>query len=169
MTIRRLRWLIHSGIAFGVLGLLAVVIGLFGNVPEMKVQPKLQTHDARMPLPPPGTVTIEQPTPVRFFDVADARAVASGRVYYGYYCLPCHGTTGDGRGPVGESYHPAPRDLRAPGIHARANDQLRHAMFTGTGHQLENNGPRILQITIPPEHAGPLIAHVRTLGITTTR
>jgi len=170
MTARRLRWLIHGGIAIGALGLMAVVIGLFGNVPEMKTQPKLQTHDARMPPPPPGAVTVDPPPRVRFFEPTDTRAVTDGRVYYGYYCRHCHGPDGDGRGPVGESYHPVPADLRQPLATTRSNQRLLRAMTTGTGHQLEHDGPRILHFTIPPEHAGPLIAYVRTLEtITTTR
>ncbi|MCL2700202.1 MAG: hypothetical protein FWE88_00750 [Phycisphaerae bacterium] len=163
MNTRRLRRLIHVAIAAGTLGLGAVAIGLFTHVPEMKTQPKLQTHAARMPLPPAGAVTVERPAPVRFPDPADTRPLASGQVYYGYYCLPCHGQTGDGRGPVGESYHPVPRDLRSAAIQARTNKQLLRAIAEGTGHQLENDGPRILHLTVPPQHAGPLIAYVRTL------
>ena len=52
-----------------------------------------------------------------------------GRVYYNYYCVFCHGDNGQGDGPVGYSYMPAPTDLHAPKIVAdvRRRPDARHA------------------------------------------
>lgn len=156
----RLRWIINGGILAGLIGLSLVVWGLFGDVPRMLEQPKLRAFDAKMPLPPEGAVPVETPAPVTFVK-GDAENLARGKVYYGYYCMQCHSEKGDGRGPVGESYHPAPPDLGSQKIQAYSDEQMANAIFNGAGHQLENNGFHVLRDTVPPQHVGYIVAYVR--------
>jgi mono/diheme cytochrome c family protein len=43
---------------------------------------------------------------------AGSKDVAQGRKYYLRYCASCHGTNGDGQGPVAKSLKEQPADLR---------------------------------------------------------
>jgi len=159
----RLRWVINGGIVAGLVGLSLVVYGLFGDVPRMLQQPKLRAFEAKMPLPPEGAVPVEMPAPVVFVK-GDAANLARGKIYYGYYCVQCHGDNGDGHGPVGESYNPAPPDLASPKIQAYSNEKMVDAMLNGTGHQLENDGFHVVRDTIPPQHIGYVVAYVRAFA-----
>ena len=140
----------------------------WGN-PHMNVQAHLREYDARMPVTPPGAVAVEEnPWDVPTQAAAQARVnplapatpqtLSAGRIYYEYYCLPCHGTNGDGHGPVGESYVPAPTDLRAPRLANYSDGQLLRAMLTGTGHS------PVLQRVVHPQHRWPLAAYVKSLS-----
>jgi mono/diheme cytochrome c family protein len=42
----------------------------------------------------------------------DKKTLAKGSRYYRQNCMPCHGVTGDGRGPTGQWVNPHPRDYR---------------------------------------------------------
>ncbi len=51
---------------------------------------------------------------------ANADSVAQGKEYYTTLCVPCHGETGKGDGPVGITLNPRPADLSlhaVPGVH----------------------------------------------------
>jgi len=53
----------------------------------------------------------------------DNQSVAAGQNLYTTYCVPCHGITGLGDGPVGLTINPKPADLRQhaiPGVHTDA-------------------------------------------------
>lgn len=50
----------------------------------------------------------------------NADSIAAGEGLYQENCLPCHGATGDGDGPVGRTLNPPPADLTLhtqPGVH----------------------------------------------------
>jgi copper transport protein len=50
----------------------------------------------------------------------NAASIAAGQALYQTNCLPCHGETGNGNGPVGLTLNPRPADLTvhtAPGVH----------------------------------------------------
>lgn len=49
------------------------------------------------------------------FALSDAAVVARGKVVYDTYCLPCHGATGAGDGPVTTRGYPEPPSLTAGG------------------------------------------------------
>jgi len=42
---------------------------------------------------------------------ATAKSIAMGRALFMTYCLPCHGATGKGNGPVGKIFETEPADL----------------------------------------------------------
>jgi mono/diheme cytochrome c family protein len=48
-----------------------------------------------------------RPNPIQ----PDETSVAAGKELYATYCVPCHGTSGQGDGPVGLSLNPRPADL----------------------------------------------------------
>ena len=140
--------------------------------PRMRIQPNVHTYQAEVPPMPAGAVPVSTPDAAPNARVpsdaetevpsgmaaASAESVARGRVYYQYYCVFCHGETGDGNGPVGQSYVPRPSDLRAPRVGAFSDGDLLRAMLAGTGHA------PVLERVVPGEHRGPLMHYVRTLG-----
>lgn len=139
------------------LGALAAGYLMFGgDNPRMIEQPHLRGYDMRLATLPAGTVTLERPAKVAFVP-STPQTLARGKVYYGYYCLACHGHRGDGNGPVGESYLPKPADLRRPQVGSYSDQQLLDAMIDGTGHE------PAMAYTVRPEHRGYLVAYVRSL------
>ncbi|MEK7327156.1 MAG: cytochrome c, partial [Chloroflexota bacterium] len=63
---------------------------------------------------PPEQVGLVNPIP------PNADSVAEGKQYYTTLCVPCHGETGKGDGPVGLTLNPRPADLSlhaVPGVH----------------------------------------------------
>ncbi len=109
--------LIAAGMAF-VLGVCALCWWLVFSGPRMKVQAHVRAFQAVMPPTPAGAVPVGDPLPAPLTAESTAamtnplaptpKNVARGKTYYSYYCVFCHGEAGDGRGPVGESYDPAP-------------------------------------------------------------
>lgn len=120
-----------------------------------------------MPNMPPGTVptTGRAETLVAATDTAGMNPMQmseanmeNGSVYYGYYCRMCHGTIGDGNGPVGQSYDPKPTDLRSASVQGMPDGQLYSAMLHGVGHD------SVMVQTVLPEHRWPLVMYVKMLG-----
>lgn len=67
----------------------------------------------------PPAATNGQANPV----LPDARSVAAGQALFSNYCVPCHGETGKGDGPLGLTLNPRPADLTyhaIAGIHTDA-------------------------------------------------
>jgi mono/diheme cytochrome c family protein len=46
----------------------------------------------------------------------DPQSVARGKSVYLQNCAPCHGTTGEGNGPLAREYDPPPTNLVASGV-----------------------------------------------------
>jgi hypothetical protein len=134
----------------------------------MKDQPHILSYQYQMPLPPKGIFPVEPdknsfPSPSRLRmmrnplpDTKENRE--KGRIYYNYYCVFCHGESGQGNGPVGNSYMPKPADLHASKILKMTDGELFRAMLTGTGHD-----PVLLRI-IPSQHRWYLVLYARELG-----
>ena len=141
---------------------------VFLTGPRMLVQPNLRTFRAPAALPPSNSVPVQvaaEPLPT----ADEARTLTNpvpdtagnrrrGRVYYEYYCLACHGTAGDGAGPVGESYVPVPADLRVRVPQIPGDGELLRRMLTGTGHA------PVLERVIAPEERWYLVRYVRQFG-----
>lgn len=137
--------------------------------PHMIAQPHVLSFERKMPLPPEGIVPVERdyktpPSPARAAALENPLPVTKenisrGKVYYGYYCLFCHGENGNGHGPVGQSYMPRPVDLRASGIREEKDGILLRKMLMGPGHE------PVLSRVIPPDHRWYLVLYIRTLGI----
>ncbi|WP_243369930.1 cytochrome C [Geotalea sp. SG265] len=147
-----------------------IVAGLFCLVlykgPRMTVQHHFRAYQTVQPPPVEGTVpvnlpeqlpteesaaTVRNPLP----DTAENRQ--RGRVYYDYYCVFCHGKKGAGNGPVGESYMPAPADLRSQRIANYRDGDLLRNMLLGIGHE------PVLERVVPPKHRWYLVLYVRSL------
>ena len=134
--------------------------------PRMTVQHHVREYQMIMPDRVAGTVTVVPP--IRLPSPAEAARLnnplpstgenlARGQVYYQYYCVFCHGDTGAGDGPVGQSYIPKPADLGSKKIAAYSGGGLLRAMLTGIGHE------PVLERVVPPEHRWYLVTFVRSL------
>ena len=156
--------------------LLAIVIlpllfaGLFGYVlykgPRMTVQHHIREFQMITPGRAAGTATVVPPDrlpPAAAGDAlknplpANADSLARARIYYQYYCVFCHGDSGAGDGPVGQSYVPRPADLRSEKIASYSDGELLRAMLTGIGHE------PVLERVVAPEHRWYLVLLVRSL------
>ena len=135
--------------------------------PRMLVQAHIQAFQAPMPPPPRGVLAAESPIPLPSAQEAvgltnplasNMTNLERGKVYYGYYCLACHGADGAGDGPVGQSYVPRPKDLRTARVRAFSDGELLRAMLTGTGHE------PVLERVVAPEHRWYLELHVRSFA-----
>lgn len=147
-----------------------VAAGMFGLVlykgPRMTVQHHFRAYQTVQPPPVEGAVPVHMPEQLPTEDeAASARnpiAVTDGnrergRIYYDYYCAFCHGKEGAGNGPVGESYVPAPADLRSRRIAGYDDGKLLRAMLMGIGHE------PVLERVVPPKHRWYLVLYVRSL------
>ena len=144
--------------------------------PHMLVQENIRAYQAMMPPPPKDSVPLDRAEELPSQQAAatmsnplppTAENVAAGRTYYGYYCLSCHGQLGDGAGPVGQSFIPAPGKLRSAGVRAMSDGQLLLASLTGAYHSPavpEKNLMPVLQYTVRPQHRWYVVLYVRSLG-----
>jgi mono/diheme cytochrome c family protein len=154
-----------AGVFFAAATMTALYLMFSG--PRMKEQPKLVPYRmALAPLPDGVVPLVDYYTPVP--SAADAVGLANpidpnatnlerGRVYYGYYCGFCHGTKGDGEGPVGQSYMPAPPDLRSQKVGRMTDGELCRAMLAGTGHE------PVLEYTVDADKRWYIVMYVRHL------
>jgi hypothetical protein len=147
--------------------LVGMMLCLTSCGPRMYDQASIRPYSREMPAMPAGTTpskgrsvtlalkaseTSKNPLPATKENIGD------GRIYYGYYCLMCHGEKGDGDGPVGQSYIPKPADLSSPAVKALSDGQLYRKMLTGVGHD-----PVMIE-TVLPDHHWPLVLYVRTFA-----
>ncbi|MFQ6132387.1 MAG: c-type cytochrome [Armatimonadota bacterium] len=135
--------------------------------PRMKRQPSMRPFEQPMPEGPTQSIprggaaipTAEEAAALRSPIAPSQRALARGRLYYGYYCQACHGEDGRGHAPVGESYYPAPTDLSRAEVQSKSDGELYRAMVVGTGHE-----PTLAYI-VPPERRWLIVLHVRELAL----
>ena len=133
--------------------------------PRMQVQPYYLPFETEMPMPPEGIVPIEiwpslppeNPMTEATPPETTEENLKRGRIYYHYYCLFCHGVTGDGNGPVGQSYMPAPTNLHSDKVQQAGDLELLRAMLTGRGHE------PVLERVVPPDHRWHLVLYLRHL------
>ena len=139
---------------------------LLVTAPRMTVQQHVRDFQMIMPGRPAGTATVVPPdtlpsaaeaASLKSTLQANAENLTRARVYYHYYCVFCHGDSGAGDGPAGQSYAPKPADLRSQKIAGYGDGQLLRSMLTGIGHE------PVLARIVPPEHRWYLVLFVRSL------
>jgi len=175
MTNRRFKLIAGAVVILGGLVGLAAGVALMTG-PYMLDQPSVRAYEARMPMPPEGTVPVqplptlppaEQARSLKNPIPATEANIARGKVYYQYYCVFCHAANGDGNAAVGQSFVPVPTDLRSPKVQAYSDGELLRAMLTGPGHKpaAPYAGPTpVLEYTVLPEHRWYLVLFVRSLS-----
>jgi mono/diheme cytochrome c family protein len=125
--------------------------------PRMKHQPSLKTFKALPRLPSPESVPLNSTayTANATFPDATKKNLESGKVYYGYYCIFCHGGDSKGNGQVGISYVPKPANLTTDSIRKFSNEHFLWAMLNGAGHS------PVLERVISPEYRGYIVVYVK--------
>ncbi len=84
--------------------------------------------------------------------------LARGKELFGIFCVPCHGESGAGDGPVGKKYVPTPADLRAGSPAMRLSDgQLFVVVSSGSG------GMPAFRSDLSPVERWRIVAFLRTL------
>jgi mono/diheme cytochrome c family protein len=118
---------------------------------DMWSTPSVRPYETPMPPTVAGTVpTAGTPgyaparAKVAALSVADRARLA--RMSYRRYCAHCHGAAGDGRSIVGESFDPAPPDLRAAAVQGIADEDLFDLVTGGSGKM-----PPLAAIATPEE------------------
>jgi mono/diheme cytochrome c family protein len=81
-----------------------------------------------------------------------------GKELYGIFCVPCHGDSGKGDGPVGRKYVPTPADVSPTGHGSHHSDgQLFVVISRGSG------GMPAFGADLSPEERWRIVAYLRTL------
>jgi len=85
------------------------------NQPSIKPQePPINTYPAdSVPVGGPWTKVADRDAAdgIKNTQAASKASIANGRALFMIYCLPCHGETGKGNGPVGKIFEAEPADL----------------------------------------------------------
>ncbi|MBI4461160.1 MAG: cytochrome c [Acidobacteria bacterium] len=91
------------------------------------------------------------------YSLEDHEALQRGEFVYRNFCLPCHGATGRGKGPVVLRGYPAPPSLLANRASGLKDGQMFHIITYGQ----RNMSPHATQIS--REDRWKVILHIRTL------
>jgi mono/diheme cytochrome c family protein len=99
---------------------------------DMMNQPSIKPQEGEMPAAPQRSVPVGG-YPTRIKDrlhawrlanpvAASTESIARGRQFYTIFCVPCHGDSGKGDGPVGNKFPVQPMDLTNEFIQKQAFD-----------------------------------------------
>jgi hypothetical protein len=141
----------------------------FSCFPRMRDQPSIKPHERDLPEAPEHQVPWESPVAPPLSEAEatamqnpvspTGEAVSLGRIYYGYYCLMCHGEKGNGEGPVGASYVPLPTDLTSVDVLGQPDGELARAMVMGRGHE------PVLETTVSLEKRWYILHYMQKLAV----
>lgn len=121
---------------------------------------------ATLRTPPPGAIprglppivfTSDAAALVNPFSSEDRRALERGAVVFSNFCVPCHGTNGQGEGLVVKHGYPAPPPLSREQTRQKTDAQLYQILTNG-----QNTMPSYAS-QIPREDRWKVILHVRAL------
>ena len=86
--------------------------------------------------------------------------ITRGKAVYLTYCAQCHGYNYDGKGTVGQSFHPLPTDLRSPQVQSKPDG----ALFKSVSYGVPGGRQPALHTTITINDRWHVIAFVKSLG-----
>jgi mono/diheme cytochrome c family protein len=104
------------------------------------------------------TAGIDLRAPVNMTESAE---IARGKAVYLTYCAQCHGYNYDGKGTVGQSFHPLPTDLRSPEVQSKPDGEL----FQTVSYGIPGGRQPALQTTITIDDRWRVVAYIKSLGI----
>jgi mono/diheme cytochrome c family protein len=104
------------------------------------------------------TAGIDLRAPVNMTESAE---IARGKAVYLTYCAQCHGYNYDGKGTVGQSFHPLPTDLRSPEVQSKPDGEL----FKTVSYGIPGGRQPALQTTITIDDRWRVVAYIKSLGI----
>lgn len=73
------------------------------------------------------------------------KSLARGEYLYKGFCLPCHGPSGEGDGPVVEKNFPTPPSLKSRAIRNFNKARIFHAITVGAGNMPEHGSQLTIQ------------------------
>jgi mono/diheme cytochrome c family protein len=82
---------------------------------------------------PRGTLSGEDEGDENPFTAGDPAALERGAVIFNTFCVPCHGTKGEGDGLVVQHGYPAPPSLSSPGTRSMSDADVFAAITSGIG------------------------------------
>jgi len=91
----------------------------------------------------------------------DEATLIRGRAVYFTFCAQCHGPAYDGNGTVGQSFSPAPTDLRSARVQAAPAGEL----FKSVSYGIPGGRQPALETTVTVTDRWSVIAFVRSLGV----
>jgi mono/diheme cytochrome c family protein len=84
--------------------------------------------------------------------------LSKGKDLYGIFCVPCHGVSGKGDGPVGKKYVPTPADLHAGSpVSGLPDGALFVFISSGAG------GMPAFRADLTPDERWHVVVYLRTL------
>ena len=95
-------------------------------------------------------------------DSRDPTTIEAGRSQYFLYCAQCHGRYHDGNGPVGQSFHPLPSDLRSKDVQSTPDGVFFKEISYGIQKPDARQPP--LATTISVLDRWRIVAYVKSLG-----
>jgi len=141
------------------------------QVGRMWETPAVRPHEAPLPVMAAAAIpasggellyrSADPATLAAPFDLADPQTIAQGQQGYRYYCIQCHGVNMDGYGTVGQSFAPAPGDLRSTRIQNLPVGVIFHEISYG----IPGGRQPPLASTITPDERWQIIAFVKSLGV----
>lgn len=139
VKLRRIKKYIIAALVLALIFFAAAVYLILAG-PRMEFQYKIKTYESVFTPQAEGSVPVEIRGRLPEDNAANPlkmskEAIDSGKIYYSYYCLFCHGSNGYGNGQVGQSYYPKPSDLHMAKIKSYSDAALFRAMLTGIGHE----------------------------------
>jgi len=117
-------------------GLLAIAAVGFAQQSKDKSKEAQETEPAPAPIPADAAAKKNpvKPTPEN---------LAEARKLYGYHCAMCHGTSGDGKGDLGQDMKLNLRDWRDAGTISKYSDgELFYIITNGRGKMVGGEGDR---------------------------
>jgi mono/diheme cytochrome c family protein len=94
-------------------------------------------------------------------NAADPSVIDRGKAVYLTYCAQCHGYNYDGKGTVGQSFHPLPTDLRSPEVQSKPEGEL----FKTVSYGEPGKRQPALQTTVTIDDRWHVIAFMKSLGL----
>jgi len=93
-------------------------------------------------------------------NISQPSVITRGKAVYLTYCAQCHGFDYDGKGTVGQSFHPLPTDLRSPQVQSKPDGDL----FKSVSYGVPDGRQPALNTTITIDDRWHVIAFVKSLG-----
>jgi len=93
--------------------------------------------------------------------MVDPQPIKAGQTVYQTYCAQCHGRNHNGKGTVGQSFHPLPGDLRSAMVQARSDG----ALFQEISYGKPGGRQPALATTVSITERWQVIAYIKSLGL----
>jgi mono/diheme cytochrome c family protein len=93
--------------------------------------------------------------------MSDPQTIKTGQTVYQTYCAQCHGRNHNGKGTVGQSFHPLPGDLRSTQVQTRSDG----ALFQEISYGKPGGRQPALATTVSMNERWQVIAYIKSLGL----